>query len=73
MMISYTYLGPAAFALCHIAKKNALSPGLGYPMIIAASAAQKNPAETPHMALPKSKNQVLADTLFVYKPAPYNG
>jgi hypothetical protein len=68
-----TYLGPAAFALCHIARKNALSPGLGYPIMIAASAAQKNPAEIPQMALPKSMNQVLAETLFVYNPAPYRG
>lgn len=42
-------------------------------MMMAASAAQKNPAEIPQKADPKSMNHVVAVTLLVYRPAPYNG
>jgi len=42
-------------------------------MMIAASAAQKKPAEIPQSALPNSKNHVFALMLLVYSPAPYKG
>jgi len=41
--------------------------------MIAASAAQKKPAEIPQSALPKSRNHVFEFTLLVYSPAPYRG
>ena len=42
-------------------------------MMMAASAAQKNPAEIPQRAEPNSMNHVVEVTLLVYSPAPYRG